>query len=722
VTTSVPADTVVIPGWLRRLGALSWRLLAIAGLAAVTIWLAVLLGTVTVSVLLSLVVAASFAPLVGRLRARGWSKTKSSALATLLFFLIGVIILLVIALAFVPDLVTFVRSIKSGVAELRTQLDAASLPPAIGPQIQQVADGIQAWLSTALGNVVGVVASVVTVAILSLILTFFVLNDGERGWNWLLQVTTDEKRARIDASGRDALERVGGYLRGTGILSAARAGAYAVFLVVLGVPHVLPLAVFVVLGGFIPYIGPFLAMAAVLLVALGSVGPQATLVLLVLMLIANGIVNNFLRPIVYGRSVHLHPAIILIAIPAGAAVAGIIGVFAAIPVTAFAVAIGGALVDALEPDTGPRSDRLVAGWIDRLAQWSWRLLAAIGVMAVAVFVIAQAPIVVIPVVVAAVIAASVAPIARRLSRRGWGNGRAAAVSVGGTFLLIFLLIGVAVIQVAGPAVDAARAAIAGATDLQDDAGGTLAWVASLAQTFGGNLLNVIATALEAISAIGVVLLLSALLGFYFLRDGSRGWAKVIQRASEWRRVALAQAGSDAVDILGGYMFGTAIISAVGAISQLVIMLVLGLPYAVPVAILSFIACFIPYYGGFITTGLAFLIAVANGSPTQIAIMFVYTIVFNLIQGNVVTPLVYNRAVNLHPAIVLLAIPAGAAVAGVAGMFLAVPVLAVIATTWRTVLYVLDDQPTASRFVPPPPSDEAASVAPMIEGSIPASAE
>ena len=160
------------------------------------------------------------------------------------------------------------------------------------------------------------------------------------------------------------------------ILSAARAAAYAVFLVVLGVPNVLPLAILVVLGGFIPYVGPFLAMAAVLLVALGTVGPQATLVLLILMLIANGIVNNFLRPIVYGRSVHLHPAIIIIAIPAGAAIAGIIGVFAAIPVTAFAVAIGGALVEALEPDTGPRQDRLVAGWIDRLAQWSWRVLAA----------------------------------------------------------------------------------------------------------------------------------------------------------------------------------------------------------------------------------------------------------------------------------------------------------------------------------------------------------
>ena len=229
---------------------------------------------------------------------------------------------------------------------------------------------------------------------------------------------------------------------------------------------------------------------------------------------------------------------------------------------------------------------------------------------------------------------------------------------------------------------------------------------SLAQTFGGNLIQTITTVLEVIAAIGVVLLLSALLAFYFLRDGSRGWARVIQGATDWRRDALDRAGRDAVDILGGYMFGTAIISAVGAISQLAIMLILGLPFAIPVAILSFIACFIPYYGGFITTGLAFLIAVAYGSPTQIVIMFIYTIVFNLIQGNVVTPLVYNRAVNLHPAIVLLAIPAGGAIAGIAGMFLAVPILAVIATTWRTVLYVLDDQPTTSRFVPPPPDAAA----------------
>ncbi len=248
------------------------------------------------------------------------------------------------------------------------------------------------------------------------------------------------------------------------------------------------------------------------------------------------------------------------------------------------------------------------------------------------------------------------------------------------------------IQIAGPMAEAAQAAIAAAAELDDDAGGAIAWVDELADTFGGNLLEAIVVVLQVIASIAVVLLLSALLGFYFLRDGPRGWASVIQRATYWRREALDRAGNDAAGILGGYMFGTAAISAVGAVSQLTIMLILDLPFAVPVAVLSFIACFIPYYGGFVTTGLAFLIAVGYGTPTQIVIMFIYTIVFNIVQGNIVTPLVYNRAVNLHPAVVLLAIPAGGAVAGIAGMFLAVPILAVIAATWRTVLYVMGDRP------------------------------
>ena len=113
--------------------------------------------------------------------------------------------------------------------------------------------------------------------------------------------------------------------------------------------------------------------------------------------------------------------------------------------------------------------------------------------------------------------------------------------------------------------------------------------------------------------------------------------------------------------------------------------------AIILAILYFMALFagfIPYIGGFIATGLAFLVAVAVGDSTDVVVMFIYTIVFNIVQGNFVTPLVYGKAVSLHPAIVLLAVPIGNALAGIVGMFLVVPVAGVIATTWRAVLQTI----------------------------------
>ena len=70
-----------------------------------------------------------------------------------------------------------------------------------------------------------------------------------------------------------------------------------------------------------------------------------------------------------------------------------------------------------------------------------------------------------------------------------------------------------------------------------------------------------------------------------------------------------------------------------------------------------------------------------------AVMLVFTIIFNIVQGNVVAPIVYSRAVSLHPAVVLMAIPAGNEIAGVLGMFLAVPVVAVVAASWRQILRV-----------------------------------
>jgi predicted PurR-regulated permease PerM len=131
------------------------------------------------------------------------------------------------------------------------------------------------------------------------------------------------------------------------------------------------------------------------------------------------------------------------------------------------------------------------------------------------------------------------------------------------------------------------------------------------------------------------------------------------------------------------------VSLFGAATTAIIMVILGLPLALPIAVIAFFLGYIPYIGSFIATGLAFLVTVAVGDTTDIVIMAIFTIVFNIAQGNFVAPLVYGKAVNLHPAVILLAIPAGSALAGIIGMFLVVPFLGVVAVTWRTVLRVID---------------------------------
>ncbi|MCC6619567.1 MAG: AI-2E family transporter [Chloroflexi bacterium] len=73
-------------------------------------------------------------------------------------------------------------------------------------------------------------------------------------------------------------------------------------------------------------------------------------------------------------------------------------------------------------------------------------------------------------------------------------------------------------------------------------------------------------------------------------------------------------------------------------------------------------------------------------------MMAWTIVFNLVQGNLVTPLVYGKTFSLHPAIILLAIPAGGDVAGILGMFLVVPFVAIVAATWRPLLELIGGEP------------------------------
>ena len=219
------------------------------------------------------------------------------------------------------------------------------------------------------------------------------------------------------------------------------------------------------------------------------------------------------------------------------------------------------------------------------------------------------------------------------------------------------------------------------------------------------------------SAFGFFLALTALLSFYCLKEGDRAWDWATAKLSDWRRREIRIAGTRAVTVLGGYMIATGVLGGFNAITGFVIMVLLGLPLALPIAVLSFLGGFIPYIGQALTSLLAFLVALKFGTSQDVIIMGLYTIVMNVVQGSFIAPLVYGRAVSIHPAVVLLAIPAGGELAGVLGMFLAVPLLGVFAAVWRNLLVALGDRPPATT-APADDPDPARAAPPGIAVPIP----
>jgi len=465
------------------------------------------------------------------------------------------------------------------------------------------------------------------------------------------------------------------------------------------------LAVLVFLAGYIPYFGGIVTTGIILLVTLGALGVGPAVILLVAIAVRNVLLGYWLRPAIYGRTVNIHPALVLVVLPAGFEIAGIVGLFAAVPVTAVLLALGGAVVSILEPIPHPELPGLVPAWLDRVAQWSWRILVAIGLIALVVGVLGTMPLVVLPVLVATILAATLVPLVHWLVGRGRTRSRASAISVGGGFLVVMGLLVISMVALVDQAPQIASATQSGADSASNSLGGQLGLGAEAVRQGGLEALRTIAAFAADVATFAAIIVLSSLLCFYFLRDGDKLWSRVLAHVRPGVVGDVNGAGTRAVDVLGGYMIGTAAIAFVGTFSQYVIMVVLGLPLALPVFVFSFFMNFIPYIGSFISTGIAFLITIAVGSTADIVIMGLWTALFNVVAGNIVGPIVYSKTVHIHPAIVLLAIPAGSAIAGILGMFLVVPALGVVAVTWRTVLSAMGaraapDVPARAHAVPP----------------------
>ena len=706
---------VIVPPWFDRLAAIGWRVLVSVAFGLVMAAIAIRLSSVTASLLVALIAAAALAPTVRGLRARGVSPTLAAAIACVVGLVVLVVAVILLAVAIGPYANDVLAAVEEGISDVRAQLATLGLPAAFAQAFDQFADAILAGMTLDVTAFLGPIASLVTVGVLGGFLTFFLLLDGDRAWGRATSSLEPWRAEALGTSAKAGLDRVGGYLRRTVVLALLDALVAAIVLRVLGVPLSGPLVVLVFLGGFVPYLGAIVTTLLVGFATLALVGAPAALVVVLALAITSVASSRALARTSIGTGVDVHPALVLAAILVGTAFFGVLGLVVLLPATIFLLAVSSAIVVVLEQGSGtadapPRPLRDdVPVWLDRLGQWSWRGLVVVGLVWVLIQAAVSVPSLVVPGVLALVLAATLVPLAARLERAGWSRGLTAAVVTAGAAIVVVAALVASVVWTVGPLQDIVDTSSEGADDIG------LGWLGGYVDGIGSTLVIDLAGLLRSAARLGLVLILTLLLTYFFLRDGPAWWTKAIGRLQGARRDRIDGAGRSAIDVLGGYMVGTAIIALFGAVTSALIMVVLGLPLALPVGVLTFFGGFIPYIGSFATTALAFLIAVGVGTTQDVVVMGIFTVIFNIIQGNIVTPLVYGRTLGLHPAVILMAIPAGNEVAGILGMFLVVPFVAVAAAIWRPLLQSVATASTSASVTPPIRSDASGA---RLEGSGP----
>ncbi len=186
--------------------------------------------------------------------------------------------------------------------------------------------------------------------------------------------------------------------------------------------------------------------------------------------------------------------------------------------------------------------------------------------------------------------------------------------------------------------------------------------------------------------VNVVVILTLSVFILLERDGAREWLlKFVDRQD---REHASNIGRQAVLKLGAYVRGQLVIMTVIGVGSAAGMLILGVPFAVPLGALSFFGAAIPMAGAFIAGVPIVLIALIDGGPLTALLMAGWITALQQLEGYLITPMIQGRAVNLSPMVVFIGVLAGASLGGIVGAIIAIPIVAVADVVVRDVVFPL----------------------------------
>lgn len=334
-----------------------------------------------------------------------------------------------------------------------------------------------------------------------------------------------------------------------------------------------------------------------------------------------------------------------------------------------------------ETAAAPGGDRLA-----RAAATAGRLLVLSVAIAVALWAVWQLKVVAIPVVIAVFITTLLEPPARWLRNHHVPRSLATLIVVIGALVVaggvVFLLV---------------EPTVAGFTQLQQNIGSALAQLQQTAAKFGltnQNLQSLLDQARQSLSSETVIqgastagevvigFVVAIVLAIYFTHDGDRMVRNGLKFVPRARRTGLSETLEICWHVIGKYVRGVAIVGLADSLPIAIVLLVLGVPLVVPLAVITFAGAFLPVVGAFLAGAVAVLVTLVTKDLLSAVIVLAAFVLVQQLESHILAPQVYGRSLELHPVVILLAITTGSVIAGIMGAFLAAPVAAVIGAVLR----------------------------------------
>jgi putative heme transporter len=337
VPTKPEATAVVDVRSVPRLGVLAWSFVGAVAATAIVVTAFGAVSEILLPLVFAAVLAVVFKPLVGKLARRGLKPTLAAGVMVLGLAALMTVVMVATVRGILQQTDEIGDSVDAALTKASAELDvekesledaqaaAEATAPAISDGfVTKIVSGVEAMVGLAGGLILGA------------LIMYYLLKDGTSLRRSVVAQVAPSIRDEVDSFIGEACQILRSYGRGRTAMSAIVAAVIGLASLLLGLPLVFTIVVANFIGGYIPYIGAFLGGGLAVIVALGEGGLDVAAVMLIVVVASNLLLENFVEPKVMGRTLDIHPLLVLVVTALGGFLFGLVGLILAVPFTVIA--------------------------------------------------------------------------------------------------------------------------------------------------------------------------------------------------------------------------------------------------------------------------------------------------------------------------------------------------------------------------------------------------